>query len=254
MTEQGSPEQEYGASSLTEEEKRRIVERVRFEEEVRQALAPPPAKPARRSVWDFLNSAIGILLLTSLISSGLVPYFQHKQQEAEWKRQLLADEIKYRLTMMRDCLKEFTLSATYTSQAFELFKVVQNRGPLTNADYARYREQLRTLQTNRFPQNARMLSLTVFYPHREEIDKAIDAYTGKATYYIESVERYLELRHQIDAAHLTLAPGDPTRKRLEALEKQAQDLGGVSQAYNECVTKLTNDIDQEEKRYESFSF
>jgi hypothetical protein len=93
---------------LSEEEKQRILERVEYERELRAALSPEEKKPEKKeqkSVWDVLNSGIVLLLVTSMVSALIVPYFQRHQEQIDWKRQIRADNIKFKLGMMRDGLK-----------------------------------------------------------------------------------------------------------------------------------------------------
>lgn len=211
-------------------------------------------KPERKSLWNFLNSAVGLLLITSLITSGLVPYFQRKHQEGEWKRQLRADNLKYRLEMMRNCLKEFTQANTYTSQGYGLFQAVQDRTPLTASDYRAFQEQLRTVLTNRLQQNARVLGLTAFFRDQAGVEKAHFEYTRLATDYLATVREYLNLKYRVSSLRTPLPLEDPTRQSLERLEAQGQNLSEVTLAYSACVTKLTQEIGKEEQRYEKADF
>jgi len=57
------------------------------------------------------------VLIGSLVTGLLVPVFQYTQQTFSWRRQNHYDNSKYRLPMMRDCLREFVSLSAYSGEA-----------------------------------------------------------------------------------------------------------------------------------------
>jgi hypothetical protein len=78
---------------LTPDEKERIIERVKFEENIRGELGDTDKRPS--SWW---NSKIALLLVGSLITGVLVPWFQFIQNRLEWHRQNSFEYTQFRLT------------------------------------------------------------------------------------------------------------------------------------------------------------
>src|SRR2546428_496097 len=90
---------------LTDAEKERVRAEEVFREEVRRSLQPLRTRWQR--LYDFLNSTLGIFLLSSVLVTGLSGaytwYSQQRQEKTatfELQRKLDA-EIAYRLTLVK---------------------------------------------------------------------------------------------------------------------------------------------------------
>ncbi|HEY3265800.1 MAG TPA: hypothetical protein VGM37_02650 [Armatimonadota bacterium] len=232
---------------LSDEEKTRITERVQYERDVREALTPPP-KQSGPGLWSLLNSSLGLLLVTSLITSFLVPRYQARQQRLDWQRQVTAENLKYRLGMMRECLMEFSLSNALTAEAYERVRPLIAADRIDGPLYDSFRAQLLTLQNQRFQRAAKVMALIVYFPHRAEIADSVVRHNTQASLYVRSVEAYAELKRAPSAD----AAG--RNRELTALRADLGDMSDVSQTYTAATELLLNDIHEEETRYEKFEF
>lgn len=240
---------------LSEEEKQHILERIQLEQEIRQTLTPKqPPTSAAKPFWETLNSSFVLLVLTSLVTAIIVPYFQRNQSEIEWKRQIRADNIKYRLSMMRQCQQEFVVAATFTSEAHEIAQSALDPPVLTDMEYRRLRQALADSRKNRFKQNAKVLGLVIHFPDHAGVDNAIFAYTSVATDYITNAADYIDLKYRCSRPVKNKSAADADRKRLAGLQDAVENLERTKSAYDMCLSRLNHDILEEETRYEKFTF
>jgi len=165
---------------LSDEEKAHIVDRVQFEAELRKALKSGDASAP--SKW--YDSKVGLLLIGSLITGLLVPVFQYTQQTFSWRRQNRYDNSKYRLSMMRDCLREFVSLSAYAGEAYERAEAALKKGRLGPKDLDAYQMQYVDFQNRRFQQNAKVSSQLIFYDKREEMSSIFNRYIGDASEFV----------------------------------------------------------------------
>ena len=220
----------HSRSVLPAEEKERLIDRVTFEAEIRKELAPPAEPKARW--WE---SRLGLLLIGSALSGVLVPFFQYTQETVKWRRQNRYDNAKFRLTMMRDCLREFVTLSALTAEAHELTRLETGK-----ADRERFREGYRDLQKRRFLQNARVAAMIVHFRNRESIARQFND-------YLVTVEQYLAgVRAAMDAKQ----PADPGgSKEPNSLDPLIESTNG---AYERVIQHLKQEIGRAEDEGEGF--
>lgn len=232
---------------MTNEEKDRITERVRFENELRATLAPP-RKETKSGLWGVLNSSLGILLATSLMTSFLVPQFQRKQHDLDWQRQIRAENMKFRLGMMRECLTEFTLADSLTAEAYERSRPLAVSPVISPALYGEFTSRFTDIQNRRFEKNARVSALLVHFPNRKDIANAIGEHEIRSSEYMRALERFVRDRYQSGA------PGGLAPDKLAEEENATRDVTTINATYDAAIQKMTEEIHSEEARYESLKF
>src|SRR6185295_1522004 len=101
---------------LTDEEKNKIIERVQFEAQIRKDIQAASRDDDKPTKARWLDSKMALLLIGSVLSGVLVPLFQYTQETIKWKRQNRYENVKYRLGMMRDGMKEFVFVHAFNAE------------------------------------------------------------------------------------------------------------------------------------------
>jgi hypothetical protein len=177
---------------LSEEEKTHIIEKLRFENEIRQKLSGP-AEP-KKSPW--LNSPISLLIIGSIISGFLVPWFQLTHKTIEWRRQNQFDNVNFQLGMMRDCLKEFVYLSAYSQEALDRVQPFMQLATPTRKDHEEFEQQYVELQNRRYRQNAKVSSLVIYF-RDEDIRKQFKDYLERCTNYLRDLKRFVKTKYCI---------------------------------------------------------
>src|ERR1051325_11030873 len=86
-----------------------------------------------KSRW--YESKIGLLLIGSVLSGILVPIFQYTQETIKWKRQNRYENVKYRLGMMRDGMKEFVYVHAFNAEAYERIRPFADNPKVVKQDF-----------------------------------------------------------------------------------------------------------------------
>lgn len=178
---------------LSEEEKMHIIEKVQFENEIRKELSAP----IERKKFSWLNSKMFLLLIGSLITGILVPWFQYTHKAIEWKRQNEFDNINFRLKMMRDCLKEFVYLSAYTSEAYERTIPFMDKAYLSQKDYEDFEQQHIELQNSRFRQNAKVTSLLIHFPDANTLKRLFRDYAKNSSDYLIDLKHFVHAQYCI---------------------------------------------------------
>jgi hypothetical protein len=214
-----------------------IVARVRLEDEVRQELkrqkSEPPA-PARGRFEKFLDSKVGALVATAILSGLLVPAFQCSQERAKWRQQNRYDALQRQLVSIRECLKQFVEVQKVTGELYTLgLSLVDGSTPRSEAA----RQRLESLGTRRIEQNSAFAASLFFLPGaaqaslRKEWNRMIGSVQG------------------LDGAvaDLLKAPPDGTAiDRNEAALTLGDRLDEVNLAYDELVGLLQQRLQEVE--------
>ena len=177
---------------LSEEEKERIIERAKFEADIKEQLGDE-SKPCE-SLWERLNSKIAILIIGALITGILVPWLQYTQRALEWGRQIRYDNIKFQLEAMRNCLREFVHVSVFVSEAYEWMNYVKEKEYTTDEDYARFMELFTDMQSNRYKQNAKVRSLLIYFPDTKVIVEMLSEHVRKTSDCLRCIESLIRKR------------------------------------------------------------
>ena len=201
---------------ISKEERDRIVEKLRIEQELREQLSPK--KEERRSKWWEGNLAL--LLIGSLLTSLVVPWLQYTQKNFEWRRENQFENVKYRLGEMRQALTDFIVLWAFVSEAYERSRPFLLR-PLTTAkEGADFQTQFIDLQNRRFQQNAKVVSLMINFKDYAALNTRFQDYLVHSAAYFRRLEELVRAKASsttTDASPQSPDEIDQMMKRLEAL-------------------------------------
>lgn len=186
------------ANMISDEEKARIVERVQFENQIRKELAGDEKKEPKRSRWLWLESKLGLLIIAALISGILVPLFQFTQETIKWTRQNRYDNVKYRLEMIRNGMKELTLVHAFVAEAYERTRSFINSETLENKAIDSYRNQMVEMHNRRFVQNAKFAAFLSYFPEkvREAVRESFQQYLSSTQALMMLLDNKVALRQE----------------------------------------------------------
>ena len=243
---------------LSEEEKAHIVEKIKFEAEIRKNISGPQ-KSSKASSW--LNSKIGLLLVGSLITGLLVPWFQFTQKTIEWKRQNQFDRVNYKLDMMRDCLKNFVLLQAYRAEAYERLQPFLVKASLTAADYADFKKQFIALQNKYFSQNAKVTSLIISFTamdkgkkDSERLRQLFQDYIRDSTLYMRDIDNLVKQKYCASNPHECSDMEYNATSMADTALKLRQYMSTLNRSHSSIVYLMTKQIREEEKKHENFLF
>jgi hypothetical protein len=241
---------------LTEAEKDKIIEKVKFENDIKKTLDSEP-KPKR---FSWLNSKISLLLIGALISGILVPWFQYTQKSIEWKRQNRYDSISYRLDMMRDCVKEFVYLQAIRAEGFERLQPFIVKTTIEKNDYESFKSQFIELQNKHFAQNSKVTSLIISFTsmniQSKEAQK-LDEFFGKniqlSTKYMRKIDDYFQTKYCIQNPKECLVAD--SEKDLNEIENNIiKILSELNNSYFEIIDIMQKEIRDAENENDKFRF
>jgi hypothetical protein len=236
-------------TGLTEQERKAISERVLYEVQLRKSLEDEPNNRRNRfKAW--LESNFAILLLGSIISSVLVPYFQQKQDTLTWQRQNRYDNLKYKLGEMRNCLEEFLALSAYSAALNEISKPILTSPQVTPEDFQRFETEYTDLKHKRFEQITKVIPKLIFFRHPEQIRTPSQDYIKAATEFSAKIEA-------LAAARMAAAKNPvPDLQRLQQYREQVAGLSAefskVSALFDALVQAVRKQIDESERESEQF--
>jgi hypothetical protein len=223
---------------LSEEEKTRIIEKVRFENEIRKELTTPD----KRKKFSWLNSKLSLLLIGSLITGILVPWLQYTHNTIEWKRQNEFDNTNFRLEMTRECLKEFVYLSVYTAEAYERIEAIIETESLTPNDYTKFEEQLIDIQNRRFQQNAKVTSLIIYFEDANIIKRLFRDYANNANDYLKDLRDFVQIKQK------ATNEADMRKLRIKIENFTTQ----LNRYYIRVISKMKQEIGRAEDESERF--
>ena len=243
---------------LPEEEKSNIMEKVKFELEIKKSLSTP--EEDKNSSW--INSKIGLLLIGSLITGILVPWFQFTQKTIEWKRQNRFDSVNYKLEMMRDCVRNFVILQAYRAEAYERVQPYLLKASLTKDDYNVFKNQYIELQNKNFAQNAKVTSLIVAFTamnksqdeRRASLGVLFENYIHNSTLYMRDIDRSIQNKYCKSNAEDCADANANDLPVEDAKQKIDQYMAELNKGYSRLVSLMANVIREEEKENERFRF
>ena len=217
---------------LTEEQKAVIIERLQFEKQIRKELQDSSEDKQPKFGW--LQSKLGLLLMGGLLTGILVPMFQYTQETVNWKRQNRFENTKYRLTMMRDGLKEFVFAHAYVAEAYERARPFLDDPTVTKKDFELYKSQKLDMQNRRFQQNAKFASFLIYFSdkYKGQIRKAYNDYLRRVEQYLNTLQAISEIRYELSQSR-------------SSNEQQLQE------KFSQLQGEINNSIDRLNQDYES---
>lgn len=224
---------------LTPDEKERIIERVKFEEKIRGELGDTDKRPS--SWW---NSKIALLLVGSLITGILVPWFQFIQNRLEWHRQNSFEYTQFRLTTARDCLREFVSLQVYLPEALERMQLLKETLPVESVDAAQLMEEFVELRVRLSQQNAKVLSLIMHFDKAEAIRSDYQDHVALTSVSLNKVGGL------VSAVYRASKSDANTTDLQEHIAKVTKEIVGDMQKFNRLYTQIINAMKTEIGRLE----
>ena len=234
---------------ISDEEKKRIIEKIKFEQEIKESLIEQP----KSSRYAWLNSKLFLLLLGSLITGILVPIFQYTQKTIEWKRENQYSNITYSMNMMRESLREFTNLQGFNSETYEILKSIINNNQISDDNYSEFTRRHTELQNRRFKQNAKVSSSLLYFSDSAELNRLFENHLRESVIFASNVEKYA--RHKYCLREHDVCPGEThSEEALKAIETDlATDrINRLNNSFNDVLDKMTNEIKIMENESESF--
>lgn len=233
-----------------EEEKGHIKKNVRRANEVRKetSIGASPKK------FSWLNSRISLLLIGSLLTGILVPWFQISYRAIEWRRQNQFANVSFRLKMMRDCLTQFVYLSACTAEGYELVERFMDTAPLTHNDYEEFEQQCSDLQSRRFTQNAKVRSLTIYFRDAGRAKDLVLTYVHNCNRYFDMLRTFVRTKYAISNP----TNGEQTDLDEEDLDELRDKIDSymttLNNSYKAVIAKIREDIGEVEDESEEFRF
>jgi len=239
--------------SMSPEEKNRIIERLRLESDLRKELQSEQ-EPKKRSRFAWVESKLGILIVGALVSGVLVPIFQYTQETIKWRRQNRYENVKYRVGIMRDGIKEFVFVHEFNAEAYELARPLLENPVISQKDVDDYNQQQFELQSKRFQQNAKFASLLIYFPEtkRGNLRQTYNDYLASVQVFMGQIKTAAGIRSELLKK--------PSESAAEQLRKQFQEIqtqldGAISklnQQYEEVLQLMKVLIGESENESENY--
>ena len=234
---------------LSEEDKEKIVEKVRFEKSIREKLNSED-KP-KRFFW--LNSKLFLLLVGALMTGILVPRFQQVQKELEWKRQNQFENINFRLGKMRDCLTGFVHLSTYMSEAYEIVKPLMDKDSITDDEHLKFEQKYLDLQNRRFQKNAQVRSLVIYFIERNTVERLVKDYVNYSSYYMRELKRFIEIQSCL-SGEKPCEQGNTSKQIRNKLKSglEMNMMQSMDVRHTRCIGKIMEEIERVEDESKEF--
>jgi hypothetical protein len=181
-----SPERDPKAESPSPNTDLSERERAKIREEVRYAVIaareargtePPPHGFTR---WlSYLSNGFVLLLVGSLITSVLVPYFQRRYEN---RRQQVA--------LMQECLTQFLLYSNSMWQEYYSVLPLTQRVEIDEKTYLEYLDKMAQIKLKRYDAYARVLALSVVFQD-PSVDQAIKNYAVSLNEASAAIDKWL---------------------------------------------------------------
>ncbi len=174
------------ASELSEEEKKKISAEVRYAQLVTQAgsNAGKP-KPTVDKILGFLSNGFILLLLGSIITSGLVPIFQ-RQHEAR----------NQQLALMNECFSQFLLySNSIWQEYYTILPLTQEIG-IDKKTYLEYINKIAEIKLKRYDSFAKVEALSIVFRNSKDgelsdVDNELKQYAVSLNIASAAIDKWL---------------------------------------------------------------
>jgi len=241
---------------ISEEEKNRILERIQLEEELRATLSKKKHSSdgsLLSTVWEKAGSGLGLLLIGAVVTGVLVPIFQNRQKTLEWERQIRYENVKFNLDMRRECLKEFMLAGTFLSEAIELVQPYRDDLRIPDKEFEQLQQRINGIQSGRFKQNAKVISMLVHFSDHEMVSRLFDEYTGATTTYLNNdITRFVFLKHSLPVRPGSAHSGD--LKEVTDLGNNIDNTTELTNRFDRVLNYMLQDIKTKEEEYAKARF
>lgn len=219
--------------SQEEENKNHTTEKVHLQNNsANQSTRPISTK------FAWLNSKLFLLLIGSLMTGILVPWFQYSQEKLEWKRQNQYSDTNFKIEMMRDSLKEFVYLSTYAAEAYEISITFFETTPSTPSIYEGFEQRYIDLQNRRFKQTAKVRSLLIYFESADILERSFSKYVNILNQFMKDVPRLAQIQYC-----KTNSGPCPQEAEIESLRaKIEKHMVLLNESYKEVIELIKQDI------------
>jgi hypothetical protein len=234
---------------ISDEEKAKIVERIQFETQIRNDLAKSEKEQSKAIRWSWLESKLGILLIGALISGILVPLFQFTQEKIKWTRQNRYENMKYRLEMVRNGIKELTFIHAFVAEAYERTRPFVNNETPDAKMLKSYQSQIIEMNNRRFLENAKFVASLSYFAENERaaILEAFNEYLSSVHAFISLLDNRVGSRKRMSRA--TVAEATGTAGFDTALRSLMDEIGENYQYVFSIMQRYLGRLEDESIRY-----
>lgn len=144
---------EESSEELSESERYRIRAEVRYALiAAKESRSPEPAKSALDKILGYLSNGFVLLIIGSVITSLLVPYFQKKTEKRSQQ-----------VTLMKECLSEFLLYSNSLWQEYYATLPLTQKTEIDEATYLSFVGKIADIKLKRYDAYAKVQALTVVF-------------------------------------------------------------------------------------------
>lgn len=230
---------------ISDEDRAKIVERIKAENEIRKELAESEGGKKNRCSW--LESKFSLLIIGAILTGVLIPTFQATQETIKWSRQNRYDNLKYRLDSARSAMKELTITHAFVAEAFERVKTVSADDSGNSDAIKKYKAQTVEMHNRRFRQNATFVGALGLI---EEKDR--DVIQDSFNEYLSSVQQLLSVCEAIAETRMRYRTGrnaDDEAKLQKAQDSLSKD---ADKRYEQTLGMLKNYLHRLEVQSEKY--
>lgn len=219
---------------LSQEEKSNIRERLIFENELKKELNWYEKKPESKQAW--INSKISLLIIGSIISGLLIPWFQYSHKSMEWRRENQFNNYKSNINRKELFLKEFMTLSAFIAEAYEVAK---------NYDQETFNKKeiikkLNEIQSKRFHQIATIHYLLIFIKN-DRINDLFKEHTKRSVRLLKSLKQTVNLNNSDDKLLKT------KREAWSEIDKQ---INGITSSNKKITDILYLEIERIKRKNE----
>ena len=177
---------ETGTVELPEQDRARIRAEMRYAALAVQELRPEEKQKSKfDKVLSYLSNGFVLLLIGSVITAGLVPYFQRNFEE---KRQ--------RIATMQECLAQFLLYGNSIWQEYYAILPLTQQQEIDRDDYLRYVKEITQIKLKRYDAFAKVEALAVVFQADAKdknmlVEKALKDYAIKVNTTSTAIDSWL---------------------------------------------------------------
>jgi len=223
---------------LNEDERKRIREEVRYVHAILKEGRPPEKEQSiLQKILSYLSNGFVLLIIGSLITSVLVPHFQH---EFEKKKQ--------RTILMQECLSQYLLYSNSIWQEYYAIFPLTHNNEIDKETYNKYITEISQIKLRRYDAFAKVQGLaSVFRTNKissSEVEQALHNYAIRVNGISEAIDTWL--RHLYCAPDKCVtdnrAPIDPNFRAYESFLKLQPLVYGIQDDEKKISELMVNQI------------
>lgn len=223
---------------LNEDERKCIREEVRYALAIQKEGRPPEKEQSMlQKMLSYLSNGFVLLIVGSLITSTLVPYFQ---QEFEKKKQ--------RTILMQECLSQYLLySNSIWQEYYAIFPLTHNI-EIDKETYNKYITDISKIKLHRYDAFAKVQGLASVFRSKKtgssELEQALHNYAIRVNSISEAIDTWLRNLYCAPDKCITdnRAPIDPNFRAYDSFLKLQPLVYGIQDDEKKVSELMVNQI------------